>query len=319
MRRYPVTPLRSVNLNLLPILRELLRHRSVTQAAHHLNLTQSGVSEALARLRNQFNDDLLIKVGRKMVPTALALTLADRLENVLGDAENLFRPTSFDPAAHQRELIIATGDTVALALGGELIGRLAQSAPRTTVQFVSLQSIAREDLDEGRIDLLIIPRGIIPHTAFNLEGLDTLPIYREEWVCIARRDHPKIGAELTLDVLNELPSAACRLDIDSYLHGAIPGRIRADQLRVSQFMLLPFLVAQSDAIAMVQRHVAQWFVDHLPITIHELPIPFPVIDVYAYWSPIHRSDPMHDWLRTQLAQIASQPNNPWFPLGDPLT
>ena len=71
--------LRRVNLNLLPILRELLRQRNVTEAAKRLNLTQSGVSEALGRLRAQFGDDLLVRVGRKMTPTALALELAPQL------------------------------------------------------------------------------------------------------------------------------------------------------------------------------------------------------------------------------------------------
>ena len=87
-----VRSLRTANLNLLPILRELIRHRSVTLAAEHLNLTQSGVSEALRRLRAQFDDELLVKVGRKMVPTAVALALAPRLEDILGATEDLFRP-----------------------------------------------------------------------------------------------------------------------------------------------------------------------------------------------------------------------------------
>ncbi len=66
----PGKSLRAVNLNLLPVLRELLRERSVTRAAEKLHLTQSGVSEALSRLRYHFQDELLVRVGRKMIPTA---------------------------------------------------------------------------------------------------------------------------------------------------------------------------------------------------------------------------------------------------------
>lgn len=79
--------LRGVNLNLLPILRELLRERNVTAAAKRLNLTQSGVSEALGRLRVQFGDELLVKTGRRMVPTALALEIAPRLEDLLATTD----------------------------------------------------------------------------------------------------------------------------------------------------------------------------------------------------------------------------------------
>lgn len=305
--------LRSVNLNLLPILRELLRHRSVTSAAERLNLTQSGVSEALRRLREQFGDDLLVKVGRKMVPTAMGLALASKLEDILGATEDLLKPSSFDPSKNEREIVIATGDTISLALSKGLIERLSRDAPRTTVHFITIDSVTRSDLDEGKIDFLIIPRGIVPNTVFNEDGLDYLSVYWEDWVCIARREHPRINGELTLELLNDLPSIAARLDDKSYLHGAIPGRGRSDQIQVSQFTLLPIMVASSDAIAMVQRHVANWFSAFLPINLHEMPIPFPRLEVCAFWSSYHRNDPMHMWLRNQLRQIVLEDRNDWLP------
>ncbi len=305
--------LRSVNLNLLPILRELLRHRSVTVAAQHLNLTQSGVSEALRRLRQQFGDELLVKVGRRMVPTAMGRGLAARLEEILGETEELLRPPKFDPAENERHIVIATGDTISLALGQGLIERLSRHAPKTTVQFVNGQSAARSDLDEGKVDFVIIPRGVIPRSVFDEEGLDHLTIYWEEWVCISRKDHPQISGPLTLDLLDALPSVAYRMDDRSYLHGAIPGRTRSDQLQVPQFTLLPLMVADSDAVAMVQRHVADRFAPFLPITIHELPVAFPRVEVCAFWSSYHRNDPMHAWLRAQMYEIVAEGRSEWLP------
>lgn len=307
--------LRAVNLNLLPILRELLRQRNVTAAAKQLGLTQSGVSEGLGRLRSQFGDELLVRVGRRMVPTALALDLYPRLEDILGATEELLRPTQFDPAKNERDIRIATGDTIALALGQELVKRLALHAPRTTVQFVSVQSPTRTELDEGKIDFLIIPRGVIPSAVLSEEGLDRLTLYWEQWVCIARKDHPAIGDRLSLDLLDELPVIACRLDELSYLHGALPGRRRTDQIQVSQFTLLPIMVAGSDALAMVQRHVAEWFARLLPIRVLELPLPFPDLEVCAFWSAFHRNDPMHNWMRGQLQEIIAEADNPWLPRG----
>lgn len=307
--------LRSANLNLLPILRELLRHKSVTVAARHLNLTQSGVSEALRRLRDQFGDELLVKVGRSMVPTALGLRLAAKLEDILGSTEELFRPSTFDPGQNDREIVIATGDTISLALSSGLTERLFRHAPRTTVHFITVESVTRTDLDSGKIDFLIIPRGVIPNTIFSEEGLDYLTIYRENWVCIARQGHPDIHGPITIELLNDLPSIACRLDEQSFLHGAIPGRRRPDQVQVSQFSLLPIMVAKTDAVAMVQRHVANWFAEFLPIAIHELPLPFPELEVCAFWSAYHRNDPMHAWMRTQLKEIVTAGGNDWLPSG----
>lgn len=312
----PDRSLRAVNLNLLPILRELLRERNVTRAAQKLNMTQSAVSEALGRLRVQFRDELLVRVGRKMVPTRAAQALAPKLEDLLFDAEDLFKPRRFDPAEVEREFLIATGDTVALALGDELIRRLSEKAPRSSIQFLSIQYVTRRDLEEGKIDLLIIPRGVIPQSVFAEEGLEWSLVYHEDWVCIARKDHPEFRDGMSLEALDRSPSVACRLDESSYLYGAIPGRRGTEQLRVSQFTLLPLMVMQSDAVAMVQRHVANWFAKHFPIDVFELPIPFPELDVCAYWAPIHSNDPMHSWLRAEIADICATSQNPWFPNGE---
>ena len=309
----PGKSLRAMNLNLLPVLRELLRKRSVTRAAEKLHLTQSGVSEALSRLRYHFQDELLVRAGRKMIPTALAQSLAPQVEQLVQGIEDLLRPQVFDPSSVERQFLIATGDTIVLALADQLIQRLSVHAPRTSIQFISIQYVTRRDLEEGKIDLLIIPRGIIPPSIFNEEGLEWMKVYHEDWVCISRRDHPELREGLTLETINRLPSVACRLDETSHLHGAIPGRPNFDQVRVSQFSLLPLLVMQSDAIAMVQRHLARWFAEYVPIDIFELPIPFPDLDVCAFWAPIHRNDPMHSWLRKQIEEIAEETKNPWFP------
>ncbi|MFD2580022.1 LysR family transcriptional regulator [Novosphingobium colocasiae] len=306
--------LRAVNLNLLPILRELIRHRSVTLAAEHLNLTQSGVSEALRRLRAQFDDELLVKAGRKMVPTAVALALAPRLEDILGATEDLLKPARFDPADNEREIVIATGDTVSLALAQGLIDRLARHAPRTTVHFVTVDAVTRSDLDEGKIDFLIIPRRIVPNTVFDEEGLDRFTVYWEDWVCIARKDHPRIDGVLTLELLDELPSIACRLDNQSYLHGALPGRrgARSDPG-------LPVHPAADDGGrlgrggdgAAPRRQLVRGLpADRAARTADPVP---PQLEVCAFWSSFHRNDPIHAWLRAELQDIVAQGRSEWLP------
>jgi len=276
-------------------------------------MTQSAVSEALRRLRDLFQDELLLRVGRKMVPTRMALTLAPKVEDLLAGMEEMLKPPVFDPATIDREFLIATGDTIILALGDELIRRFHTMAPGASIQFISIQYVTRRDLEAGKLDMLIIPRNVIPQTEFDEEGLEWRKIYREDWVCISRKGHPQLRDGLTLDLVNTLPSVACRLDESSYLYGEIPGRKGTEQLRVSQFTLLPLLVMQSDAIAMVQRHVAHWFASHFPLDIFALPVPFPELDVCAYWASIHESDPMHRWLRQQISEIAEQSTNPWLP------
>ncbi len=61
-----------LDLNLLVALDLLLQKRSVSAAAAEMRITQSAMSNALSRLRDYFGDELLVKVGRRLEPTARA-------------------------------------------------------------------------------------------------------------------------------------------------------------------------------------------------------------------------------------------------------
>ena len=307
--------LRGTNLNLLPILRELLRQQSVTAAANQLNMSQPAVSNALTRLRTHFDDQLLIHSGGRMVPTALAMQIQPKLEEMIRTAESFFNTAAFDPANNYRPIRIAALDEIALTLGKSLLERLTRYAPNTTVQFVNIKSPTRSDLDEGKIDFLVIPRGMIPASVFNEDGLHHLVLYRENCVCIARADHPDIDSSISLELLNTLPSIALKVESSRYLYNPLPGRNKVDQLHTPQIMLLPMLVAQSDAIALVGRRIADLFASILPIQILDLPVPGPLLEISVFWSDFHRNDPMHRWVREQLEEIAKEESKIEIPAG----
>ncbi|MDO8433745.1 MAG: LysR family transcriptional regulator [Candidatus Binatus sp.] len=103
----------------MPILRELLRTRSVTQAAAALHMSQPAVSEALGRLRAQFEDAILVRVGRGMVATRFA-EFWPHIEQALAQLQTVFKLHEFDLKHVERELIVATADTIILAIGSQL-------------------------------------------------------------------------------------------------------------------------------------------------------------------------------------------------------
>ena len=67
--------LRSLDLNLLPVLEAVYSERSLTRASETLHITQPAVSNALARLRTHFEDPLFVREGRGVKPTAMAEAL----------------------------------------------------------------------------------------------------------------------------------------------------------------------------------------------------------------------------------------------------
>ncbi|MGB8681789.1 MAG: LysR family transcriptional regulator [Candidatus Binatus sp.] len=292
--------LKATDLNLLPISREFLRTRSVTRAAQALRMSQPAVSEALGRIRTRFEDDILVRVGRGMVPTRFALSLAPQVDTAIGGLEALLKPHKLDLEKIEREFIVATADTIILAIGSQLVSRLRAHAPRMSVQFIDLQHVETQALRSGDLDFIMLPRGIL-----NDDGLSSFTLYSEEFVCIARGDHPEIKGRLTRKQIQNLTTVAYRADQQSDLLGSMPGKEPFDQVRVPQFTLLPFLVQRSDAVALIQRHVAERFRRILNLQIIELPVRFPRVEVRAYWGPIHDHDQAHTWLRAQMQEIVS--------------
>ncbi|MFC0590933.1 LysR family transcriptional regulator [Ottowia pentelensis] len=125
--------LRRINLNLLPILAELLRCASVSQAAERLHLTQSTISGSLKQLRVLFDDQLLAPSGRQMVLTKKASQLLPEIERIMKLAEHLFENESFEPRSSTTNFRIATADYVSALVTSRLGTILQQDAPNVTI------------------------------------------------------------------------------------------------------------------------------------------------------------------------------------------
>jgi DNA-binding transcriptional LysR family regulator len=292
--------LRSVNLNLLPILDAVLASRSVTAAAVKLHMSQSAVSDGLARLRSQFGDDLLVRKRREMVLTPLAQELQAPLQEILGGIEGLIGRRTFAPAEIEREFVVATADPVVMTLGAEIFRVLQAQAPGASVRFVGIDKRDYERLRAMELDLVILPRGYL-----RRRSLVEAPLYDEPFVCIARRDHPAIGKRIDRKLYARLPHVAYRSDQQSMvsMENRLLGLAQKDVLKVPSFALLPLIVEQTDAIALVQRRVAERFAETANIALHEPPVAVAPLKVCLYWSQAHERDAAHAWFRKAVMAI----------------
>lgn len=64
--------LRMVDLNLLTVFDAVMQEQNITRAAHSLGMSQPAVSNAVSRLKVMFNDELFVRYGRGIQPTARA-------------------------------------------------------------------------------------------------------------------------------------------------------------------------------------------------------------------------------------------------------
>src|SRR5918994_6918767 len=123
--------LRRLDLNLLPVFAALMRERSVTRAGQALFLSQPATSAALARLRAVLKDELLVRNGRALEPTARAAALMAELGPCLSTlTRTLAEATPFDPAADHRTFRVGCTGDVAVALLPAFTVRLRERAPR---------------------------------------------------------------------------------------------------------------------------------------------------------------------------------------------
>ena len=183
-----------LDLNLLVALDVLLKERSVTRAAEALNLSASAMSNALARLRDYFEDELLVQIGRKMELTPRAQGLQDVVRDLLLRIDSTIgAPPAFEPHTSDRTFRIFASDYTQLVLGPALMTLAARQKATVRFEFAPQVSEPHRYLERGEADLLIIPTG------FMSPDHPSEVLYRENFVCMVWRDGALAGGRLDFD------------------------------------------------------------------------------------------------------------------------
>jgi DNA-binding transcriptional LysR family regulator len=201
------------DLNLLLTLEVLLEYRSVTEAARRLHLTQSAISKALGRLRQQFGDPLFHRASKGLVPTPFAERLRQPLHEWLETAVALFVHEDFDPATWAGEFKIVAHDYLHVALVPRLLSMLREQAPHVSLRVQSQFKDQLDGLAEGELDFVL-----------NLEfsGLsaefESETLYTDSPVILAGLRHPLRKKRWNADDLMRYPRIALRMpDMDKFM------------------------------------------------------------------------------------------------------
>lgn len=293
-----------LDLNLLVALDVLLEERNITRAAERLHMTQSATSGVLARLRSFFEDDLLVQVGRKMQPTAYAEQLAPPVREVLLkiNAEITTRPI-FDPTTSDRKFRIVTSDyfiTIALA---DLISDINQEASGISFDILSPADGAGDLLARGEVDLLIIPDQFIDFdqpSEFLLE---------EELACAVWADNKLVGDTLTFEQYMELGHISVgfglgrKLSVEDSLINEY-GTSRRIEVVTHNFNTLPQLLLGTDRVVTTHKRLLERYAKYLPIKVLPTPVALPATREHMVWHRSMENDPMLNWLKDQMRQLA---------------
>ncbi len=292
------TNLRQLDLNLLVALDVLITEASVTKAAERLNMSQSAMSYSLKRLRTILNDDILIRTSREMEVTPYARQISDRLRQILVEIQStLLEKETFDPATTKATFRIAASDYVEATIGVSLIQQLATQSPEIRIRINNLdKETVMDALDENSIDLAVNAK--LPLKNWHVKQ----NLYREEFVCVVRGDN-----SLTeLSIADYIERAHILVSLRDDFQG------KGDQILEQQkqsrqviwstphFMAVPFLLNNSDCVALLPNRMAQQCARAMNLKLLAPPIPIEGFTVSMVWHQRNTNNPAYQWLREQI-------------------
>ncbi|HEY8358545.1 MAG TPA: LysR family transcriptional regulator [Ramlibacter sp.] len=294
--------LSKIDLDLLRAFDALMNERSVTRAAEQLGMTQSGLSHALGRLRDAFHDDLLVRSGPQMVPTARALELHDAVRGMLEILEQKIMPVArFDPAVSQRQFTTAMSDMAEVVALPPLMARMQEAAPGCTLRNRRLPNPELTSaLESGVVELAV---GNVFEPSANIYQQT---MYRHDYAVLACALNTRLSPRLTLAEYLALPHVVATIGADEHLEQTAlgpRGLQRHIALVVGGTMSIPWILPGTELIATVPSHLARLVRGVLPIQVHSLPLDAPPFAIKTYWHPRSQTDPGHRWFRELVFEV----------------
>lgn len=313
-KNFPAMSFLTLDLNLLRVFNAVMTEQNLTRAANRLAMTQPAVSNALRRLRESLGDELLIRTAHGVKPTSRAELLWPAVRKALLELEEAVAPDqSFDPMHAQSTFRIAMADATAALWLPSLVRKIEQEAPGINVRMAPLTTREpRPALLRSDIDLAI---GYFPGVVAQLTAGQTASVspirheqlYSGKYVCVMRKGHPLADQDLTLDTY----CAAHHLlvSFSGRAHGLVDerlaqlGRERRILLTVNQFFTAGRVVASSDLITVLPRHLLASTGIADAIVTKELPFPMPTVHIDMLWHERDTRNPAHKWLRAHMSGV----------------
>ena len=297
--------LHEVDLNLLVALDALLAERSVTRAAERLCVGQSAMSSTLARLRRLFDDPLLVREGRTMVPTPYAESLMKPVRDVLDRVTAILAgQRDFDPERDERAFRVIASDYTMVTFLTPLLARLEVEAPGVRLWVSPPGDDYVERLARGQVDLVVMPKEVFgPYRDFPNH-----PLFSDRFVCAVDADNVEVGGTITLEEFSTLPylATSCGYEVS-------PAEAQLDRLGIARnteittaFGLAPLLLRGTRRIALVHERLARQLADQTSLRLLEPPMSLEPIHQLLLWANRAEHDPGHRWIRNRIVAFAEE-------------
>ncbi|WP_460135392.1 LysR family transcriptional regulator [Pseudomonas sp. S1_E04] len=296
--------LSKVDLNLFIVFDAIYTEANLTRAGQIVGITQPAVSNALARLRETFNDPLFVRTAQGMVPTPMAQNIIGPVRNALSLLRvSVQESRIFNPQQAAKTYRISMTDLTEAVILPPLFQRLRRLAPTVVIEsFLSKRRETTKELAAGRLDFAVdAPLNTDPQVRH-------VKLMEDRYVCAMRKGHPLAGKDkLSLDDYLGLT----HIHISSRRNGlghvdlalGKMGLQRKIALRSQHYLMASQVLQQTDMVMTVperfaRRHELHWF--YLPIN------DVPSVETHLYWHESTDQDPANRWMREQMIELCQQ-------------
>lgn len=300
---------REIDLNLLAPMDALLTTQSVSAAAAALKVSQPTMSGMLARLRVQFGDELLVRVGKQFELTAYARLLAPEIHQILLRIQHLNkRQPEFDPQKSVRHFRMMTSEIGLTMILPRLLPRIYSVAPRITLEVVPIQQ-PLASVYAGQVDLSITGDFLSDASGDMANQVRVQALTRDVYVALVDHHHP-LSDPTTREELALYPHVSVQFPGSQITVSDIPlidfSQRNPPRLKVGSFLAAGRLVAGTDAFTLIPRRMARLAAKLDDLRIVSLPEDAAPNIMRLLWHRRYDQDPEHRWLRSIIARTCSE-------------
>ncbi len=284
------------DLNLLRVFDAMMTERNVTRAAQRVFLSQPATSHALSRLRDEIGDDLFIRTGREMVPTAKALALAPAVRDMLERLTELLDGTTFDPKKSTTVFRISLVDMMEYLLAPMFSQMIQDDAPHIHFAIQGYESSTyQQQLSAGLLDIAV---GLSEPTSPSIYSSKLVTFSP---VGLVRKNHPLTRNKVGIKEFNQTPrlKTDLRTGVNHEASHASSPAFEAIY-RTAHFFAVPLLLASTDLLLVTSDVVAQLLCAQYPLVTIPLPANYPLLELHIFWHQRTHNDPAHRWMREKI-------------------
>jgi DNA-binding transcriptional LysR family regulator len=298
--------LHDIDLNLLVLFNQLMKDRRVSKVAEEFDMTQPGVSNAIAKLRRLLGDELFLRTPSGMVPTPFAEQLAEPVAYALSMImSGLNQQTDFNPATVRREMTIGMSDIGEIVFLPSLVERFARDAPGIRLSTVRNAAVnLRDEMEAGKVELAI---GYLPQLR---SGFFQRRLFTQQYVCLFRNGHrldkPTVStaAFSSAEHLIVISAGTGHGKVDELMERA--GIERKVRLTVPHYVSVGHILASSNLVASVPERLAQQLAGPFGLAYRPHPAKLPPIAINVFWhARMHRAV-ANQWLRSIVFDMFAQ-------------